>query len=52
LSVRPDWIVVKGISDWGYGKVDDDHNLAARNAADFVTHMIAVGSLNRKRDVA
>jgi nucleoside phosphorylase len=45
LGVRPDWIMVKAISDWGCRKSDDQQRLAADNAADFVIHVIASGAL-------
>ncbi|MBB5873729.1 nucleoside phosphorylase [Allocatelliglobosispora scoriae] len=35
-----EWILIKGISDWGAGKTDDVQALAARNAADFVVRVI------------
>jgi nucleoside phosphorylase len=38
---KTDWILVKGISDWGAGKSDTAQEDAARNAADFVTALIA-----------
>ncbi|WP_327728900.1 hypothetical protein OG250_22465 [Streptomyces sp. NBC_00487] len=40
------WIVVKAVSDWGAGKTDDAQVPAARNAADFVTHMVRGGALD------
>ncbi|MEU4236394.1 hypothetical protein [Actinoplanes sp. NPDC026619] len=40
-QAKCDWILVKGISDWGVGKTDNDQAAAARNAADFVTDLIA-----------
>jgi nucleoside phosphorylase len=49
LDGKPDWIVVKAISDWGHGKTDGDQPLAARNAAGFVLHVIASGALRRSR---
>jgi len=36
-----DWIMVKGISDWGVDKSDSDQKSAARNAADFVVALVA-----------
>ncbi|WP_327693350.1 phosphorylase family protein [Streptomyces sp. NBC_00459] len=45
---RTDWILVKAISDWGIGKNDDAQPLAARNAAEFVVHMIRGGALDRR----
>jgi len=46
---KPDWIIVKAISDWGYGKNNDAQALAARNAAEFVVHVIAGSALRRRR---
>ena len=46
---KPDWIIVKAISDWGYGKTSDAQALAARNAAEFVVHVIAGSALRRRR---
>jgi nucleoside phosphorylase len=43
-----DWILVKGISDWGYGKTSDHQPAAAGNAARFVLHMIAIGALRTR----
>ncbi|NMO57875.1 hypothetical protein HH310_42775 [Actinoplanes sp. TBRC 11911] len=40
-QAKRDWILVKGISDWGSEKTDDHQALAARNAADFVIDLIA-----------
>jgi nucleoside phosphorylase len=37
-EARVDWIVVKAISDWGFGRAGADRELAARNAAEFVVH--------------
>jgi nucleoside phosphorylase len=37
---KPDWIMVKAISDWGYAKTDRAHTVAAGNAADLVLHVI------------
>ena len=34
------WIVVKGICDWGIGKGDKHQSIAARNAIDFVLHVL------------
>ncbi|MEW2429760.1 hypothetical protein AB0877_17255 [Micromonospora sp. NPDC047644] len=33
---KVDWIVVKAICDWGFGKGDEFHEEAARNAARFI----------------
>jgi nucleoside phosphorylase len=43
---KVDWIVIKGISDWG-GHGGADRDVAAAAAARFVVHMIAAGGLNR-----
>lgn len=40
-QTKRDWIIVKGISDWGAGKTDEHQSLAARHAADFVADLIA-----------
>ena len=37
---KTDWLLVKGISDWGAGKTDDHQEQAARNAGDFVVRLI------------
>lgn len=38
---KVDWILVKGISDWGdENKNDEDQKLAAQNATSFVLHVI------------
>jgi nucleoside phosphorylase len=46
---KVDWIVVKGISDWGEGKnnpqKDENQALAAMNAAEFVFNVIRQGGL-------
>jgi adenosylhomocysteine nucleosidase len=42
---RVPWVMVKAISDWGAGRSDKSEDIAARNAADFATHMVAIGSL-------
>lgn len=43
---KVDWIVIKGISDWGrHGGTDRE--VAAAAAARFVVHMIEAGGLNR-----
>lgn len=46
-GVKPDWILVKAISDWGFGKSSDAQPQAAANAAEFVVHVIASGALRR-----
>lgn len=45
LEGKPDLIMVKAISDWGHGKTEDMQATAARNAAEFVTHVIATSTL-------
>jgi nucleoside phosphorylase len=40
-ATKHDWILVKGISDWGAGKTDTHQPTAARYAADFVADLIA-----------
>lgn len=42
---KVDWIVVKGISDLGMNVTSEHQKLAARNAAEFVVHTIALGGL-------
>jgi nucleoside phosphorylase len=41
------WVMVKAISDWGAGRSEEFEDIAARNAADFATHMVAIGSLQQ-----
>ncbi|WP_066371783.1 5'-methylthioadenosine/S-adenosylhomocysteine nucleosidase family protein [Herbidospora mongoliensis] len=41
------WIVIKSICDWGAKKTKKDQPLAARNAADYVIGMIAMGGLGK-----
>ncbi|MEV0136505.1 hypothetical protein AB0H83_49790 [Dactylosporangium sp. NPDC050688] len=43
---KTDWIIVKGICDWGHGKTDDAQRLAAANAAAFVVHVIRHGAMD------
>ncbi|GAA0551134.1 hypothetical protein GCM10010172_36700 [Paractinoplanes ferrugineus] len=43
---KVDWIVVKAICDWGFGKTDDFHLTAARNAASFVLRAAELGLLD------
>jgi nucleoside phosphorylase len=50
LDPKPDWIMVKAISDWGYDKTDAGQPKAARNAAEFATHVIAGGALRQRRN--
>lgn len=45
-----DWIVIKAVSDRGMQKTDAAHDLAARNAAQFVVHMVRTGALDRVPD--
>jgi len=47
-DIKPDWILVKAISDWGYDKDDNGQPFAAHNAAEFVVHVIASGALRRR----
>jgi nucleoside phosphorylase len=49
LGTKPDWIMVKAISDWGHRKNNDAQPLAARNAAEFVMQVVAGGALRRRR---
>jgi nucleoside phosphorylase len=49
LGSKPDWIIVKAISDWGHSKDDEAQPLAARNAAEFVVHVIAGSAFQRRR---
>lgn len=42
---KTDWIIVKGISDYGYDKTDTDQPLAAGNAARLVLGVLRSGSL-------
>ncbi|MFI5494768.1 hypothetical protein [Actinoplanes sp. NPDC051859] len=53
-SMRADveWIVVKGISDWGYNKRDDAQQLAASNAAAVVFDTIEKGAFARREDAS
>jgi nucleoside phosphorylase len=44
---KVDWIVVKAICDWGMGKNDDWHEVAARNAAEFVLDVLRNGGLDQ-----
>ncbi|MDR7277341.1 phosphorylase family protein [Catenuloplanes atrovinosus] len=43
---KVDWIVVKGISDWGHGRGNAQRGPAAENAARFVVHTIRTGALD------
>jgi nucleoside phosphorylase len=42
---KVDWIVVKGISDWGHHKTDESQARAARNSANYIIHVISEGGL-------
>lgn len=45
-DAKTDWIIVKGVCDWADGEKSDNHQpLAARNAAQFVRHVIGQGGL-------
>jgi nucleoside phosphorylase len=46
---KPDWIVVKAISDWGYDKTNERQSEAAGNVAAFVVRVLASGALARRR---
>ncbi|MDG4826138.1 hypothetical protein O7635_30180 [Asanoa sp. WMMD1127] len=41
-----DWILVKGICDWGYDKRDSDQPHAAENAAALLVRMVEMGGLD------
>lgn len=43
---KVDWIGIKGISDYGMGKTDGHQPLAARNAAEFLAHLVRTGNLD------
>ncbi len=43
---KVDWIAIKAISDWGMGKTDGRQREAARNAADFMAHLVKTGGLD------
>ncbi len=43
---KVDWIVVRAISDFGFGKTDAFHERAARNAAAFVIRAAELGFLD------
>jgi nucleoside phosphorylase len=51
LDNKPDWVVVKAISDWGYAKTKGKQQVAARNAAEFVIHVLASGAFRRRTSV-
>lgn len=44
---KVDWIVVKGICDWGFDKTDEYHRPAAENAAAVVVRAATIGGLDR-----
>ncbi len=47
---KVDWILIKGISDWADGKKNDKNQLlAARNAAEFVLHVLRLGGWKKTR---
>ena len=48
LDTRPEWIMVKAISDWGHHKTDRDQRTAAGNAADYVVHVVLGGGLRSR----
>ncbi|MBU2666047.1 hypothetical protein KOI35_21265 [Actinoplanes bogorensis] len=41
IRAKRDWILIKGISDWGVGKTGEHQARAARNAAEFTLDLIA-----------
>nr|WP_161556646.1 hypothetical protein [Micromonospora acroterricola] len=41
---KTDWLLVKGISDWGRDKTSGPQAPAARNAADFVVRLLRLGN--------
>lgn len=43
---KVDWIVVKGICDWGFRKSDEHHRLAASNAAALIVRAAELGGLD------
>lgn len=44
--MKAQWIMIKGISDWGDGSKNDDfHKIALQNACDFILHLIKEGNL-------
>ncbi|MGP4018808.1 5'-methylthioadenosine/S-adenosylhomocysteine nucleosidase family protein [Saccharopolyspora sp. 5N708] len=42
-----DWILIKGISDWGENKTDEFQKAAAGAAADYVVHVVKTGGLSK-----
>lgn len=49
VGIRPDWILVKGISDWGHDRTDRMRAPAVANAVEFVFHVVASRSMSRPR---
>ena len=49
VRARTEWIVVKGISDWGRGKTADVQDAAATNAATFVLDLIQAQAFAKHR---
>ena len=44
--MNADWIMIKGISDWGDGsKNDESHKIALQNVGEFIFHVIKEGNL-------
>jgi nucleoside phosphorylase len=46
-----EWIVVKGIADWGRQKTYREQPTAARNAADFVVQTLQLGGLTETTEI-
>jgi nucleoside phosphorylase len=44
---KVDWIIIKGISDWGQHKTSEFREVAAESAADFLVHVIQTGALDQ-----
>jgi nucleoside phosphorylase len=44
---RAEWIIVKGISDWGFNKDDNAQKRASDNASAFILHVIRAGALDK-----
>ncbi len=49
VRAKVNWALVKGISDWAYGKGDGHQQMAADNAASLVVHMLRTGGLDPVR---
>ncbi|MEV6527238.1 hypothetical protein AB0M43_35445 [Longispora sp. NPDC051575] len=47
VGKKPNWIMIKAISDLGYRKSDRHQQRAAENAARFAVHMLATAGLQR-----